>query len=93
MTRRLNAAGLSGVADGSIYPALARLERASLVESYRVDSPDGPARKYYRRTAAGDDEFRTARQAWDTFSSSIQRVLDAQGESTPRTDRIVGELG
>ncbi|MEY4176084.1 MAG: hypothetical protein RI900_3249 [Actinomycetota bacterium] len=81
MTRRLTESGLSSVAEGSIYPALARLERASLVESFRMESPDGPSRKYYRRTPAGDREFERARKAWATFASSIDQVLNADVES------------
>ena len=81
MTRRLADAGFSSVADGSIYPALARLERASLIESFHMESPDGPARKYYRRTSAGDREFDRAREAWAAFASSIDRVLNCGVES------------
>lgn len=78
MTRRLANAGLATVADGSIYPALARLERAGLVESYRVDSPEGPARKYYRQTQRGFQEYIEARAAWSAFAASVARVLGSE---------------
>lgn len=50
--------GLDLVSDGSIYPLLARMERAGLVSSYRAPSPSGGApRKYYRPTEAGYAEL------------------------------------
>lgn len=42
-----------GVAEGSIYPLLARLRRQGLVTSRLEESSEGPARKYYRATAEG----------------------------------------
>lgn len=48
-------AGISGVgvAEGSIYPLLSRLKRQGLVTTRLEESNEGPARKYYRATAAG----------------------------------------
>ena len=42
-----------GVAEGSIYPLLARLKRQGLVSTRLEESPEGPARKYYSATAEG----------------------------------------
>ncbi|MBK1882270.1 PadR family transcriptional regulator [Luteolibacter pohnpeiensis] len=42
-----------GVAEGSIYPLLARLRKQGLVETRLEESSEGPARKYYRATTAG----------------------------------------
>lgn len=42
-----------GVAEGSIYPLLARLKRQGLVTTRLEESAEGPARKYYSTTAAG----------------------------------------
>lgn len=41
------------VAEGSIYPLLARMEKAGVVSSFFAPSPDGPRRKYYELTGAG----------------------------------------
>lgn len=50
--------GLDLVSEGSIYPLLARMERAGLISSYRAPSPSGGApRKYYRPTEAGHAEL------------------------------------
>lgn len=42
-----------GVAEGSIYPLLARLRRQGLVTTRLEESNEGPARKYYLATADG----------------------------------------
>ena len=42
-----------GVAEGSIYPLLARLKRQGLVTTRLEESREGPARKYYAATAEG----------------------------------------
>ena len=42
-----------GVAEGSIYPLLARLRRQGLVTTRLEESREGPARKYYSATASG----------------------------------------
>ena len=50
---RLKAAGFEDLAEGTVYPALARLESAGLLQSHLEPSSNGPARKYYRTTPAG----------------------------------------
>ena len=40
------------IGEGTIYPILSRFRKQGLVESTIEESPDGPARKYYRLTAA-----------------------------------------
>src|SRR5438093_11085743 len=78
MTKRLRARGLSIVGEGSIYPALGRLEREGLVETYRAASNGGPPRKYYRPSAegrrvlaAGVSEWRVARDALDAVLGPV----------------------
>ncbi|MCC6223201.1 MAG: PadR family transcriptional regulator [Thermoleophilia bacterium] len=75
MTRRLRERGLAAVADGSIYPALARLQRDRLVEDERQAGNGGPPRKYYRLTPAGRAALAEWTGEWRELSSSIDRVL------------------
>ncbi|WP_405529282.1 PadR family transcriptional regulator [Streptomyces avidinii] len=80
--------GLDLVSDGSIYPLLARMERAGLVSSYRAPSPSGGApRKYYRLTEAGHAELGGGRADWRAFAGPVGRILDvgthSTGERTP----------
>ena len=53
LAQRLRFLGLTEITDGTVYPALARLEREGRVSSRLVSSRSGPARKYYRPTPAG----------------------------------------
>ena len=61
---RLRVAGLDDIAEGTVYPALARCERASWLTSYLVPSTSGPARKYYRITSDGEIELVRTLQSW-----------------------------
>ncbi|WP_244376058.1 PadR family transcriptional regulator [Streptomyces ficellus] len=75
----LDHSGLELVSEGSIYPLLARMERAGVVESYRAPSSSGGApRKYYRLTTAGRDELTRGRAVWAGFTTQVGRVLNDQ---------------
>jgi transcriptional regulator len=66
--------GELGVHEGSLYPALHRLERAGLVES-AWSSAEGRRRRIYRLTAAGRRAVKQSRQEWRAFSGAVDRVL------------------
>lgn len=72
LVERLREGGLGEVAEGSVYPALARLERSRLVATYRVPSDRGPARKYYRLSEAGLDELRDRVDAWHHLAHVVE---------------------
>lgn len=61
-------------AEGTIYPALHRLERAGLVES-AVDSAQGRRRRTYALTARGRSEFASQRRAWRSYVATMQAVI------------------
>jgi PadR family transcriptional regulator PadR len=75
MTKRLAERGLDIVGEGSIYPALARVERDGLVETYMEASNGGPARKYYRLTPAGRKALQRWIADWRATSSAVDGVL------------------
>jgi PadR family transcriptional regulator PadR len=83
----LAANGLPLVSEGSIYPLLARLERAGRVESYREASATGPPRKYYRLTPAGAEEMAVGRSTWHAFAAAVGQVL-ADPAGAPRRPRF-----
>ena len=66
--------GELGVHEGSLYPALHRLERGGLVESAWC-SGEGRRRRVYRLTSAGRRAAGESRKEWRTFSSAVDRVL------------------
>ena len=68
-------AGLPGLADASVYGALRRLELEGMLTSELVQSPSGPARKYYRLTPAGKSTRGEALEAWEELVEAMERVL------------------
>jgi PadR family transcriptional regulator PadR len=77
---RLREAGFGDMAEGTVYPALARLEQAGRVDSYLVPSEKGPARKYYQLTHAGAQELDRTRAAWQHLTGLVSRLT--QGETS-----------
>lgn len=62
------------LAEGTLYPALHRLERAGLLES--AWSPgDGRRRRVYRLTRRGRTELAERRSEWSRFSGAVQAVV------------------
>lgn len=72
---RLQKLGFENLREGTVYPALTRLERKNWLESRLVPSDSGPARKYYQPTTAGVAELRWEETAWAEFVENIHRVV------------------
>ena len=83
VVQRLHAIGLEGVLEGTVYPALARLEREGRLRARLVSSSAGPARKYYRPTAAGRAALVEGRSDWATFVDVVDAVLGRPIPSEP----------
>ena len=64
-----------GMGEGTIYPLMRRLQNDGLVDTYLVESPSGPPRKYYRLTDAGKASFASQKAAWASFSQAMQEIL------------------
>ena len=64
-----------GMGEGTIYPLMRRLQMDRLVETYLVESPAGPSRKYYRLTTAGKASFASQKSAWSSFSGAVETIL------------------
>lgn len=75
MVSKLRERGLNLASEGSIYPLLSRLQKHGMIESYLVQSTEGPARKYYRMSPRGRDTLQQWRQDWDDFRDSVNEVL------------------
>lgn len=75
MVRQLSEQGLEVAGETSIYPVLRRLGKRGLIESYLQDSPSGPARKYYRITAAGRRLLKKWADDWQTVRNGVDDVL------------------
>jgi PadR family transcriptional regulator PadR len=60
--------------EGSLYPALHRLERdGALIADWRAGQR-GPRRRYYRLTPAGEQLLARSRAEWDSFSAIVSAV-------------------
>jgi PadR family transcriptional regulator PadR len=64
-----------GMGEGTIYPLMRRLQNDGLVDTYLVESPAGPSRKYYKLTATGRTSFDQQKAAWASFSQAMQDIL------------------
>jgi PadR family transcriptional regulator PadR len=63
------------VRQGSLYPALHRLEKQGLVQAEWLKSETGHQAKYYSITKAGRKYLEGERANWETMSSAIGIVL------------------
>src|SRR5947209_7403810 len=65
------------VQQGSLYPALHRLQRKSLVKSEWKESGNGPMAKVYSLTAAGRKQLQEEMAQWQRYTGAIALVLDS----------------
>jgi PadR family transcriptional regulator, regulatory protein PadR len=75
MVSKLRDRGLDLASEGSIYPLLSRLQKQGLIEGYLVQSPAGPARKYYRMRDEGRAVLSLWQEEWGEFRTSVDAVL------------------
>jgi PadR family transcriptional regulator PadR len=68
------------IQQGSLYPALYRLEQQSLIASHWGESENKRKAKYYRLTASGKRALQAETEYWDKMSSAIAAVLRATPE-------------
>jgi PadR family transcriptional regulator PadR len=60
---------------GSLYPALHRLEHSGWIEAEWAVSELGRRAKYYRLTAAGRRQLAVETREWERMSNAIGRVM------------------
>ncbi len=60
--------------EGTVYPALHRLEEAGLLSSV-WDDANGRRRRVYRLTERGRRELRARRREWTRFAATVELVL------------------
>lgn len=63
------------VGQGSLYPALYRLEERGLVQSEWGISSEGRRARFYRLSAAGKRQLARDTEAWRVYSDAINLVL------------------
>ncbi len=61
--------------EGTLYPALHRLERANLVEGSWQETPNSVRRRYYRITAKGRQALVDRLKEWQRFSDAMNSIM------------------
>ena len=67
------------IPQGSLYPALYRLERRGLIEADWGVSELGRKAKFYRITPKGRRQLAADTQEWTRFSAAVSKVLTPSG--------------
>jgi transcriptional regulator len=63
------------IQQGSLYPALYRLEHQGLIAYEWGTSENGRRAKYYRLTKAGQKRLERETETWERLSSAVARIL------------------
>jgi PadR family transcriptional regulator PadR len=64
------------VSQGSLYPALYRLEAEGWIRSEWGASENNRRAKFYRLTAAGERQLAREQQNWQRLAAAVFRVLE-----------------
>jgi transcriptional regulator len=71
------------VEEGTLYPALWRLEKQGLVEAEWGLSQNNRKAKFYRLTPDGRRHLRQETRAWEAYSSAVNKLLQATRPPMP----------
>jgi len=63
------------VEEGSLYPALHRMEQADWIDAEWKPTENGRRAKYYRLTPAGRRQLAREEESWRRVSSAVAKVL------------------
>jgi transcriptional regulator len=78
--------GAFDLPEGTIYPALHRLEQGGLLSS-RWTAGDGRRRRVYSLTRSGRRALADQRALWQRFTDAISGVFGEPGHATIRPNR------
>ncbi len=68
--------------EGTLYPALHRLEKAGLIVGTWQEVSSGRQRRYYRITAQGEARLLQDQNHWESFYAAIMMIM------RPGTSRV-----
>jgi transcriptional regulator len=72
-----NAEDLLKVEDGSLYPALYRMEERGWIKSEWGVSDNNRRAKFYKLTKAGQKQLESQRANWQRISKAVTKILQA----------------
>ncbi len=61
--------------EGTLYPALHRLEKAKLIEGRWEDTPNNVRRRYYLITAKGQEALVDRLSEWQRFTNAMDSIM------------------
>ena len=74
-TIKQRSAGTFDLPEGTVYPALYRLERKGFIEAEWGVSETGREVKFYRLTTAGRARLKVELAQWTHFTTAVAKVL------------------
>ena len=74
-TIKQRSAGTFDLPEGTVYPALHRLEQAGLLSSAWTTPANGRRRRVYSLTKAGSSALVERRKAWGRFAQAVDTAL------------------
>ncbi len=63
------------IEEGSLYPALYRMEKREWIEAEWGTSELGRRAKFYRLTRKGRQQLASDTEAWATFAAAVNKIL------------------
>jgi PadR family transcriptional regulator PadR len=66
------------VNQGSLYPALQRLETAGWIDSEWGASDNNRQAKFYRLTRKGERQLKDETQQWQRMTGAVAKILDSE---------------
>ena len=63
------------VEEGSLYPALHRIEQTGWIRASWKRSETGRSAKYYRITAAGEKQLQDEEERWRKLTRGVSKIL------------------
>ena len=62
------------VVEGTLYPLLTHLKNSGLLSYQWIESTQGPPRKYYRLTEAGEAFLKELELSWQELNDTINHI-------------------
>ena len=83
ITRRLQALtdGALQVDEGSMYPALYRMQKRGLIDAEWFLTDSNRRAKIYSLTGAGRDQLKKETAYWDRFTEAVSKVMAPEQEA------------
>nr|WP_216661502.1 PadR family transcriptional regulator [Enterococcus gallinarum] len=76
LVQELRRFGFDTIVGGTVYPLLQKLEKQHLIKSELKKSPDGPDRKYFSLTEAGEEYLVNFKQHWESLVNKVAGIME-----------------